>query len=126
MRTILVVIVAFVLLVGLGTGSYSYIHMSAQKLSGHLETVENFIQQGKWDQARKELGQVQVAWEDTKHWWTVLLNHDEIDNIDISMKRLAKYVETRGVTFSLGELSALKLLVDHVADTESLNLENIL
>lgn len=125
MRTLTTVTIIIVLLFGGSFASYRYIQTSAQHLSSQLETVETSITTQKWDAAQNQLQTAQQRWDQTKTWWTVLLDHQEIDNIDISMKRLEKYIATQGSSLSLGELSALQLLVEHISDTEKLNLRNI-
>jgi len=106
--------------------SYQYIETSTLAISAPLETVEQCISTQEWQVAQKELDTTQQRWDKNKDWWTVLLDHEEIDTIDISLKRLEKYIEAQDVSLSLGEVSALKLLVDHIFDTEKLNFQNIL
>ncbi|MDI6813588.1 MAG: DUF4363 family protein [Desulfitobacteriaceae bacterium] len=126
MRVVTTVITGLVLLVGLSLGVYKYVHDSSQTMVGQLEQVETMIQNAKWDGAKVQLEQTKVSWDQTKYWWTILLDHQELDNIDLSMSRLQRYVDTQGLSLSLGELSALKMLVDHISDKEAFNLRNIL
>ena len=106
--------------------SYQYIQTSTQALEVPLEAVEQSISTQKWEVAQKELNTAQQRWDKNKTWWTVILDHQETDNIDISLNRLEKYIETHDVSLSLGEVAALKIQVDHISDTEKLNLRNIL
>ncbi len=126
MRTLLIVIIIFILLFGGSLASYRYIQTTTQSLGAQLETVEQSASAQQWQAAQKELNTAQQRWDKTKTWWTVLLDHQEIDNIDISMKRLEKYIETQDVSLSLGEVSALRLQVDQIYDTEKFTLKNIL
>ncbi len=106
-------------------GSYKYIERSSGELVARIDTVEKLIYARNWEVAKKELDDTEQNWEKTKDWWSVLINHEEVDKIDISLKRLEKYVETEGLSLSLGELSALKLLFGHIADTEAFTFKNI-
>jgi len=126
LRTLITIGIIVVLLIGGSLTSYQYIETSTLAISAPLETVEQCISTQKWQVAQKELDTTQQRWDKNKTWWTVLLNHQEIDTIDISIKRLEKYLETHDVSLSLGEVAALKLQVDHISDTEKLNLRNIL
>ena len=89
-------------------------------------TVEQSISTQLWDAAQMELNITQQDWDKSKTWWTILLDHQEIDMIDLSLKRLDKYIITQNLPLSLGEVAALELLINHIADTEQLNLRNIL
>ena len=96
-----------------------------RSLEAQFETIEQSVSIQKWERAQKELDATQQRWDKAQTWWTVLLEHQEIDNIDISMKRLEKYIATQDISLSLGEVAALKLLVDHISDTEQFTLRNI-
>lgn len=120
------VIFGLVLLVGISLGSYRYINASAKEIGTHLDRVEQMIQTGKWETAESELGNAEDSWDKTKYWWSILLNHQEIDNIDVSITRLEKYIQSQGLALSLGEISTLKMLVEHVSDTEAFTIRNIL
>ena len=126
MRTVSTIVIIVVLLLGGSLTTSRYLQTTTLTLGAQLEAVEQSISTQKWEVAQKELNTAQQRWDKNKTWWTVLLDHQEIDNIDISMNRLEKYLETHDVSLSLGEVSALKLQVDHISDTEKLNLRNIL
>ncbi len=126
MKTITALAIGFLLLVGFALGTYAYVNTSANDLVTSLETVEKSIADQKWDTAKENLKTAENKWDKTKVWWTILLDHQEIDNIDISINRLEKYVETHGTTLSLGEISALLMLVDHISEKEAPSLKNIL
>jgi len=126
MRTMTVVVVIFLALIGFSLGSYKLINNSSQNLVNHLQIVDLSIRAQNWDDAQKELALTQKTWAQTKDWWTILIDHQEIDNIDLSISRLEQYVATKATPLSLGELSALMLLFEHISGKEALTLENIL
>lgn len=118
-----------VILLLLGAGGLwhsHYIHESADSLVQKLDRVEEFIQVEKWDVAKQEMTQMEKEWEGTKKWWSILIDHQEIDNIEISLKRVEKFVAGENSILGLGELSVLRLLVDHISDTVKLSIRNIL
>lgn len=126
MRTVTAIIVLAVLLLGGSLSASRYLETTAQTLGAQIEAVEQSITTEKWDVAGSELSSAQQRLEENKTWWTVLLDHQVIDNIAMSMSRLDKYIETHDISLSLGEVSALKLQVDNISDTEKFNLQNIL
>ena len=126
MRTVSTIVIIVVLLLGGSLTTSRYLQTTTLTLGAQLEAVEQSISTQKWEVAQKELNTAQQRWDKNKTWWTVLLDHQEIDNIDISMNRLEKYIKTHDVSLSLGEVSALKFQVDHISDSEKLNLRNIL
>jgi hypothetical protein len=90
-----------------------------------LESVEDSITVQKWEGAQEELNTAQQNWNNNNTWWSIILNHQEIENININMKRLEKYIGVQDVSKSLGEVTTLKLLFEHIFDTELFTLKNI-
>lgn len=112
----------------IGAGSYwhgHYIQSSANLLVERLDRIEQLVHGEKWEEAQLEMAQMESEWKRTKNWWSILIHHQEIDNIEISLKRVEKYVVVKNSVLGLGELSALRLLVDHIADTEKLSIQNV-
>jgi len=126
LRTLITIGIIVVLLLGGSLTSYQYIETSTLALGAPIDAVEQCISTQKWQAAQNELDTAQQRWDKNKDWWTVLLDHQDIDTIDISIKRLEKYIEAQDVSLSMGEVSTLKLLVDHIFDTEKFNFQNIL
>ncbi|WP_206811333.1 DUF4363 family protein [Paradesulfitobacterium ferrireducens] len=126
MRTVAIILIISFLLGGFAITSYKYIKDSSHEMVTEIEKIEASLTTSNWNKAQQELGITQAKWEKTKYWWSILLHHQEIDNIDLSLERLSKYIETKGSTLSLAELAVLKKLFDHISDTEALTLRNIL
>lgn len=126
MRTVPAIIILVIILLGGSFTTSRYLEASAQSLGTQIEAVEQSISAQQWEVAQNELDTAQQSLEKNKTWWTVILDHQVIDDIDISMNRLGKYIETRSASLSLGEVSSLKLQVDNIFETEKFNLQNIL
>lgn len=126
MRTVIIIGIIIVLLLSGSLVSHQYLQATAHILGAQIETVEQSISTQKWELAQNELSTAQQRWDENKSWWTVLLDHQEIDTIDLSMGRLEKFVATQNGLLSLAEVSTLKLLVQYISDAEKLTLQNIL
>jgi len=126
LRTVPTIIVLVILLLGGSLTASKYLETTAQTMGTEIEAVEQSISAQKWEAAQNELGTALQNLEKNKTWWTVLLDHQVIDDIAMSMNRLDKYIETRDISLSLGEVSALKLQVDNISETEQFNFQNIL
>jgi len=113
----------------LGAGGFwhsHYIQKSADSLVQRIDRLEEQILLEKWEDGLQEMVRIEEEWEDTKKWWSVLLHHQEIESIDITLKRAEKFVVGKNSLHGIGELSALRLLFEHISDTEILSLQNIL
>ena len=126
MRTLLTIVVIVMLLLGGSFTSYRYIQTTTHTTGEHLEVVVQSISIQKWEGAKKELSTVRQSWDENNTWWSILLDHEEIDTIDISIRRLERLLESQDVTLSLSEVSTLKLLFENLHDKEKFTLKNIL
>ena len=126
MRTLTTIFVIVFLLAGGSFISHEYIQTTTHALVTQLETVEHSISTQNWKVAQTDLITTYQRWDKNQTLWTVLLHHQEIDTIDLSMERLGKYITTQDSPLSLGEVAALKLLFGHIADSDQLTLRNIL
>lgn len=126
MRIITTTIIILFLIISGSVTSYNYISSTSRNLVSQLENAEKAIQNQNWTLAQEQLEQTQTNWHRTKYWWTILLNHHEIDNIELSSQRLKQYIIAQDKTLSLAEISALEMLFEHIADTEAVNIENVL
>lgn len=91
-----------------------------------LTTVEQSLSNRNWDLARNHLMTAQHNWEKSSHWWSILIDHQAIDAIDLSINRLEKFIETKNFSLSVVEASALKLRFKYIYESEKLSLKNIL
>ena len=126
MRTLITIVIIFILLVGGSFASYQYVETRTQTMGALLESVEDSITIRKWEGAREELNTAQQNWNTDNTWWSIILDHQEIDNININLKRLEKFIVIQDVSQSLGEVTTLQLLFEHIYDTELFNLKNVL
>ena len=125
MRTIITIISIFIILIGGSFTSYRYVETRTQTMGALLKSVEDSIIAQKWEGAQAGLNIAQQNWKADNTWWSIILDHQEIDGININMKRLEKFIGIQDVSQSLGEVTTLELLFEHIYDTELLNLENI-
>lgn len=126
MRSLITIIIIVILLIGGSLTSYKYVQTSTRALEVPLMAIEQSISAQKWELAQKEMNTALLRWDKNKTWWTIIFDHQEIDTIDIGMKRLEKYIEIQDVSLSLGELTGLEVLVEHISNSVKLNLSNIL
>lgn len=125
MRTIITIISIFLILIGGSFTSYRYVETRTQTMGALLESVEDSIIAQKWAGAKADLNIAQQNWKADITWWSIILDHQEIDSININMKRLEKFIGIQDVSQSLGEVTTLELLFEHISDTELFNIENI-
>jgi len=125
-KIVIAALIIFMVLVGFAAFSFYYLSNTANTLLTDVESVEKSVQAKDWQQAEKKFGELDLSWERTSGIWARLIDHQELDNINITMSRIEKFIETKNLTGFMPESAELKLLFKHIPEKEALNLENIL
>ncbi len=126
MRVLAATLAILAFLVGFGTIAYYYIDHTAGTLVARTETLERSINIEDWKQAHTNFQKLHSLWDKTSPKWTVLIDHQELDNINVTMSRAKRFIEARDKTGIMTELAELKLLLKHIPEKEALNIKNIL
>jgi hypothetical protein len=123
-----VVLTIILLLAIVSTGIYakSTLSKSSEKLVNYITNMESNALAGNWENAKVELAQMQTYWSKAEKTWSILIDHIEIDNIDMTLSKMEKFIDVKDTSMALSEAAALKQNIQHIPDKESLNLENIL
>lgn len=113
-----------VVIVG-GMFTINYLQKTSTEIIRSLDNVENAVMEENWHKARLGVNNLKKKWQANKPFWELLVEHTEIDNIDVSLVHINSYlmVEKKGEV--LAEISGLRLFLKHIPENELLNLENI-
>ncbi|MCL2337382.1 MAG: DUF4363 family protein [Firmicutes bacterium] len=98
----------------------------AAQMADSINRLEAQLLNNEWGQAESTAGEISGAWEQHKQWWPVFIDHQEIDNIDMTLARTVKFVENKARAQAIAELAVLKVLLKHVPEKERVNLKNVL
>ncbi|AFM01048.1 MULTISPECIES: DUF4363 family protein [Desulfitobacterium] len=125
LRTYLVAGILILMLVLGGYWQNHYVSESTDIMVEKLVNVEEQIRTKSWSNADQEIGKFSQEWSETKKLWSILIDHQEIDEIDLSLIRLEQYIKENEMVLSLGEVCALRMLINHIADKGMITLQNI-
>lgn len=126
MRLLISILITLAVIVGFGWWINSNLEASTINLTKQIEVVNNEIKQDKWENALAEIGKLEKEWGKQAKWWPILLDHQEIDNIEFSLAKIKEYIINKSKPLALGQLSELKLMLNHIPEKEKVNLKNIL
>lgn len=121
--TSLVLITALVF--GVSIYTKNIIDSTSRNLENQVTVVEDNTRAGNWEKAEAELSNMEKDWSRTKKIWAMLLDHIEVDNIDETLSKMSRYIESRESSLALAEASTLKQFIKHIPEKESFKLENI-
>ncbi len=125
MKPLIIIIALTVLIVVGGCLTLYALNSEAQRLNSSLSTLEEDIENQNWDEAAKKLEKFHTKWDKTSFLWSMIIDHYEIDNIELILSKLLSYVKTHEKNEALSNMSALRTLIKHIPAKESFNLKNI-
>jgi hypothetical protein len=121
---LITIIVTLIILIDIAT--YNYLNTTSQNFNNTIINIEKDVNNEKWDSAKNKIEKLDKTWKKTNSKWAILIEHNEIDEIDITLAKLKSYIYTNNKNFSLAELKTLNEKFKHIPVSEKLILENIL
>lgn len=125
-KIISAVVILTALIIGSSLITQRILDKTSTDLQKNIEEVETSTSSGNWTSAEQNLKQIRDKWSKVSATWSMLIDHQEIDNIEFTLSRTEKFIEARDEASALAENSALMNYVRHIPLKESLNLKNIL
>ena len=125
MRLLLSVLLAVALVTAAGLGVNRQLGMATDRLVAQIDRISAAIEQDDWDGAAGETDRLIAVWEQEACWWPIFFEHYEMDNIEFSMAKCKEYVACKNAPLSLGQLSEIRLMIEHMSRKEAVSLGNI-
>jgi len=120
------IIVIIIFIIGGGLWVNRELQKSTNKLLQQIDQVSMEIEENNWKAAVEQTDKLEESWEKEAKWWPVFLEHQEMDNIEFSMAKFKKYVDSNSNSLSMGQLSEMRIMIEHIPRKEAINLKNIL
>ncbi len=95
------------------------------ELNKDLTSLQSNLSDGHWEEVESNFQTIQKKWFDFEKILTLIVNHDEVEKVNLSLTKIHEYIKKRESLFLLGELTSLKYFINHIKDNESLSLDNI-
>jgi hypothetical protein len=122
-------IVALCILVAMVTSLFFY-QNALFKISGEMleriDKIKHYARDDKWEKVDREMKHLTAMWEDVSYKLSLVIDHEEIDLIMISLFKANEYKEYEEVPEFMAEITNLEKLIDHIPNKEKLSIENIL
>lgn len=91
-----------------------------------LTELSNLIYTDQWNKVETNMLYHYDNWKDVRNLWIYFINQNDIDNIDISMRKLDSFIKNRDKTMAQAELEHLRVLFIIIKENECLSMENIM
>ncbi|WP_018086611.1 DUF4363 family protein [Desulfurispora thermophila] len=123
-------LISLLILLGLIVYGGLYVHnqLASQTSSmvSQVEEIKSAARKKDWTRAEQQLAGVTNIWRKQQGWWTLLMNHQEIEAVDFALARTQAAVETQNSAACAVEAEELKAILQHIPEKEAFALRNIL
>ncbi|HBK85885.1 MAG TPA: hypothetical protein DDZ53_07645 [Firmicutes bacterium] len=126
MRGVMIVVLTTLVILVAGIASILYLEKTAEELGDLLLATQDAVLIEDWAQAEERFNACLARWENVQRTWSALINHQEVDEIQMTFERAKEYVGNQEKASALAELAVAKLLVEHVPQKEKPSWANIL
>ena len=126
MRLLLALLLVFGSIIFIGFWTNHRLEASTDRLLEEIKSITEDVRQDNWQGAMEKTTGLEKAWKENEKWWTMILDHQEIDNIEFAMAKFKEYLASRDTALSRGELSVLQAMIKHIPEKENVSLKNIL
>ncbi|NLY44162.1 MAG: DUF4363 family protein [Clostridiaceae bacterium] len=90
-----------------------------------ITQLEDMVKSERWDEAKKQLEDIEDLWIKKEKWMATLIDHEEIDNIKMTLAKLGEYVYFRETADFMAESATLKILIKHIPEKERISTANL-
>ncbi len=125
MKAFFVIFIIVIVIVVGWIVTFNSIEKDTEEFMNNLNALSTEIEAERWDIANAQFSEIEENWNKIRGMWSTILDHHEIDNIDLSMAKTLKYVYSENPSLALGEIEVLKKLFGIVKENEALTLTNI-
>ncbi len=113
------------LIIASGLYGHKLLYNDSVKLGNTIDEILKITNSESWEQAEEKMHRLNSDWDSIKRTWSSLIDHQEIDNIDVTMSRLQMLIEIRDTSSLMSEAAALRKFIDHIPEKENLSIDNV-
>jgi hypothetical protein len=103
-----------------------FLARSTDKSVQDLQEVYTAVDKNDWEAAEKHIHEAYENWEDNNFLYSIMIDHIELDNIELRFLPAIEFVEQGVKSDSLSECSNIIFLMNHLHDKTRFCVENIL
>ena len=126
MRDLITATAAVLLLIAAWLIFFSYSEENLKEYTADIEEVIlPFVEQENWEDACKQIEQLNLDWHQYKKTALFFLDTETINEIDYCLAKSIKYIKAKDVSNSSGELNSMIEQFTFLSSNDKVNLSNI-
>lgn len=125
MRTFVAIIIVLCLFLGLAWWNTKYLTETSEELAQQAEKIRQATVEELWEEVDTQVMELRRLWEQHKKIWLLLVEHEDIDDIDLAIYKIDEMAKLQEKEQLLSDIAELRFLLHDLADKEILSLSNI-
>ena len=125
MKNGIILIVAIIILLSAGIWQIKYIEETSVFAISDVEYVVNLVKNNNFDGANTHIKELENTWNNMKIMWSMFIDHDEIDDIEIALLNFKTYVNLHNKEQSIVYSEQLKHNLYHISLKQKIKIENV-
>ncbi len=128
MHTFKVIVTLFVLLsiiFSLSIFANYTLNTTSKELVQDLQKIEAYTIDSDWENAEIIINELNAKWSNIQWTWSLLIDHFEVDNINIALAKTIQMIKFKDQSSALQEIASLLQCIKHVPEMGKFNIQNI-
>jgi len=125
MKVIISILLSLAIFFSLAWYNRKLINESSKELADQTLKVQEAIFDEDWKLARRETEEIKKIWTRHKKTWLILMDHQEVDEIDLRIYNIDQMVKDEEKSGALENITELRFHVQDAADKERVEFGNI-
>ncbi|MDR0931384.1 MAG: DUF4363 family protein [Clostridiales bacterium] len=126
MKSFIIAIILLLVVVATLITTDLFLANSTDRNSRDLQEVYDAVEREDWDAATELIHKAHENWDEDNFLYSILIDHLELDNIELRYLPATEFIEQHVKGDSLAECSNIIFLMNHLHDKTTFCLENIL
>lgn len=130
MKEACIIVFLIIIVIFGGIAVEKYLSRTSTELVVEIEKLENEINNNK-DINQNEfilntITNIENKWDSIEKKWATIVEHIEIDNLEIALLQIKQYIKENNKTEALIKIQETKFLLNHIPEKEKINFKNIM
>ncbi len=125
MKIYIYLTIAVLLIAGIALSSLFWLNISSNRISEAILPLEKSINEEDWDKAGFNFSDLKRVWEKNSRLWHIIINHQEIINIELALKRLAYGISQKEKLRTGENIAEIQYWLEYIRKNEEIDLKNI-
>lgn len=129
MKEFVIILMILIIIIGGDILTRNYLNKTSSKLVERLGVLKESTilakQTEKRDEIVEEANRIEKEWKQISKIWSIIVIHQEIDNIETSFTKAKSYIEEGRLEDAVAEIETAKFFAEHVYEREKVSLKNI-